>query len=275
MTSAFAVTGSRLAGRVALVTGASSGIGRAIALRFAREGAHVVAGDLHPQPRAALPGEQPTVDLIRSGGGSADFVTVDVTDPAAIDPLVEAALAPTGRLDVVVNNAGVFGLAPLLETTDEKWEADLALNLRSTFLVCRRVVAVMREQEPRDDVRGRIVNVSSQFGITAPPGAVTYAVAKAGVAHLTRQLAVDFAHDGLLVNAVAPGRIMTGTHPGERAYLDDGAVDAATELSLARTPFPRLGRPDDVAGAALFLASDDCTFVSGHVLSVDGGWTAY
>ena len=125
------------------------------------------------------------------------------------------------------------------------------------------------------DIRGRVVNVSSQLGVTAPPGRLAYAVSKAGVAHLTRQLAVEYAGQGVLVNAVAPGRIITGTHPGERAYLEHGTVDAATEFSLSRTPFPRLGRPADVAGAALFLASDDCSFVSGHNLMVDGGWTAY
>lgn len=271
----FAVTGSRLAGRVAVVTGGASGIGRATGLRLAREGAHVVVSDLHPEPREALPGEVPTAELIASGGGAATFVRTDVTLSADVAALVEAAAGITGRIDIVVNNAGVFGLAPLLETSEEKWDADMALNVRSQFLMCKAVIARMREQEPIDEVRGRIVNLSSQLGFTAPPGAVTYAVAKAGVAHLTRQLAVDFAGDGIIVNAVAPGRIMTGTHPGEREYLADGFVDEATAFSLKRTPFPRLGRPEDVAGAILFLASDDCTFVSGHVLMVDGGWTAY
>jgi NAD(P)-dependent dehydrogenase (short-subunit alcohol dehydrogenase family) len=100
-------------------------------------------------------------------------------------------------------------------------------------------------------------------------------VSKAGVAQLTRQLAVDYAREGIIINAVAPGRIITGTHEGEREYLESGTVDAATAYSLSRTPFPRLGRPEDVAGAALFLASDDCSFISGHNLMVDGGWMAY
>lgn len=271
----FAVTGARLAGRVAVVTGASSGIGRASALRLAAEGAHVVAADLHPEPRAALPGQVPTHELISGGGGSAQYVPADVTDAEAVDLLVKAATGVTGRLDVVVNNAGRFNLAPLLETTDDKWDEDLDLNLRSQFLMCRRVVEQYLTQEPVHEVRGRIVNVASQLGVTAPPNAVTYAVAKAGVAQLTRQLAVDFAAQGVIVNAVGPGRILTGTHPGEREYLADGTVDEATAFSLARTPFPRLGRPEDVAGAILFLASDDATFVSGHLLMVDGGWTAY
>lgn len=262
----------RLAGRVALVTGASSGIGRATAMRLAAEGAHVVVADLDTEARE---GGLPTAEAIVEGGGSASFVRADVTRTDDVEALVASAAGVTGRLDILVNNAGRFSLSPLLETTDESWDADMALNVRSQFLMCRAAIAVMREQYPVDDVRGRIVNVASQLGVTAPPGAVTYAVAKAGVAHLTRQLAVDFASDGIIVNAVGPGRIITGYHPGEAEYVADGSVDAATEYSLARTPFPRLGRPEDVAGAILFLSSDDCTFVSGHVLMVDGGWTAY
>jgi NAD(P)-dependent dehydrogenase (short-subunit alcohol dehydrogenase family) len=117
--------------------------------------------------------------------------------------------------------------------------------------------------------------MSSQLAFTGPPGRCAYAVSKAGVAQLTRQLAVDYARDGIIINAVAPGRIITGTHAGEREYLETGAVDDAIAFSLSRTPFPRLGRPDDVAGAVLFLASDDCNFISGHNLLVDGGWMAY
>lgn len=275
MTEVFAVTGARLAGRVAVVTGASSGIGRATALRLAAEGAHVVAADLHPEPRAALPGQPPTDELIRAGGGAAQFFAADVRQATEVDALISAASAVTGRLDVVVNNAGRFNLAPILDTTEEKWDEDMSLNVRSQFLMCKRAITQFLLQDPVDDVRGRIVNVASQLGVTAPPNAVTYAVAKAGVAHLTRQLAVDFAGDGIIVNAVGPGRILTGTHDGEREYLADGTIDEATAFSLKRTPFPRLGRPEDVAGAILFLASDDATFISGHVLMVDGGWTAY
>jgi NAD(P)-dependent dehydrogenase (short-subunit alcohol dehydrogenase family) len=265
----------RLDGRVAIVTGAASGIGRAVALKFASEGARVVVADLQEEPREALPGERTTVDEIRGAGGAARFVALDVTDTASVDAFYADLAGDEGRLDILVNNAGRFGNSSLLTTSDDQWDHDLKLNLTSQFLMCRRAVAIMRGQDGRDGVRGRIINVASQLGITAPPEAMTYGVAKAGVAHLTRQLAVDFARDGVIVNAVAPGRIITGTHPGERDYLESGAVDAATAFSLSRTPFPRLGRPEDVAGSVLFLASDDCTFVSGHILAVDGGWTAY
>jgi glucose 1-dehydrogenase len=265
----------RLAGRTALVTGAGSGIGRAIAIRFAAEGAHVVAGDLRPAPAWDPDSLDPTAEVIERAGGSAEFVAADVTRPADVERLAAAA-ARSGRIDILVNGAGIFGSSALLATTDAEWDQFMDVNLRSQFLACRAVIALMVSQEPdAAGVRGRVVNISSQLGVTGPPGHLAYAVSKAGVAHLTRQLAVEYAGQGVLVNAVAPGRIITGTHPGERAYLEDGTVDAATAYSLSRTPFPRLGRPADVAGAALFLASDDCTFVSGHNLMVDGGWTAY
>jgi NAD(P)-dependent dehydrogenase (short-subunit alcohol dehydrogenase family) len=265
----------RLTGRVAIVTGAASGLGRATALRFAREGAYVVVSDVQELPTVVQDGELSTVETIAADGGRAEFVLADVRRTEDVETLVRIAAEVSGRLDIVASNAGRFGISPLLDTTDASWDADLDLNLRSQFLVARAAIRQMLDQEPVDDVRGRLVLTSSQLGFTAAPGATTYGVAKSGVAALTRQLAVDHARDGIIVNAVAPGRILTGTHPGEREYLETGVTDAAIDFSLSRTPFPRLGRPDDVASATLFLASDDATFVSGHVLAVDGGWLAY
>lgn len=266
----------RLKDRIAVITGASSGIGRAIAVRFAAEGAVVVASDVREDPIWAPAGESAaTVDAIIADGGRAEYVQADVSDPDDVDDLIGGATDRHGRLDILVNSAGVFDSFALLGTSLESWEWVMAVNLRGPFLCSKRAVAQMLEQEPRGEVRGRIVNVSSQHGMIGPPEYCAYAVSKAGVVQLTKQVAVDYARDGIIVNAVAPGRIMTGTHPGEPEYLDRGEIDADTEYSLSRTPFPRLGRPEDVAGAALYLASDDCSFVSGHNLLVDGGWMAY
>ena len=265
----------RLEGRTAVITGAAAGIGRAIALRFAAEGAHVVACDVNPDVDSAKGGTPSTIEAIRAAGGGATPVIADVTKRGDVDRLLDASLKVTGRIDVLVNNAGKFGGSSLLDTSDEEWAFYLNLNLTSIFLTCRAFVAAMIDQDEIDNVRGRIVNMASQLGITAPPKALAYSAAKAGVIQLTRQIAVDYARSGIIVNAIAPGRIITGDHAGEREYLANGEIDEATRFSLSRTPFPRLGVPGDVAGAALFLASDDSTFVSGSVLSVDGGWTAY
>jgi len=143
----------------------------------------------------------------------------------------------------------------------------MAVNLRGVFLCCKRAIAEMVAQEPIGEARGRVIIISSQHGMIGPPGHVAYAASKGGLVNLTHQLAVDYARSGILVNAVAPGKILTGSpeqqNPETLAY------------AAARTPFPRLGRPDDVAGAAVFLASEDSGYVSGINLLVDGGWMAY
>lgn len=266
----------RLEDRVAVVTGASSGIGRAIAVRFAAEGAVVIASDVREDPIWAPPGESAaTVEAITADGGRAEYVQADVSNPDDVDALMTTAVDNHGRLDILVNSAGIFDSFAIMETSVENWEQVMAVNLRGPFLCSKRGIAQMLEQEPRGEVRGRIINITSQHGMIGPPEYCAYAVSKAGVVQLTKQVAVDYAREGIMVNAVAPGRIMTGTHPGEPEYLERGEVDADTEYSLSRTPFPRLGRAEDVAGAALYLASDDCSFVSGHNLLVDGGWMAY
>jgi glucose 1-dehydrogenase len=253
----------RLQDRVAVVTGGSSGIGRAIALRFAEEGAHVVVGDVVREPRE---GGETTEALL---GGRGVHVDADVSRSADVDRLVSTAVERYGRLDVMVCNAGIAGRhsKPLLETTEEDWDAIMAVNLRGVFLCCKRAVGEMVGQEPIGEARGRVIVISSQHGMVGPPGHLAYAVSKGGLVNLTHQLAVDYARRGILVNAVAPGKILTGSP--EQQNPD------AIAYSHARTPFPRLGRPGDVAGAALFLASDDSGYVAGVNLLVDGGWMAY
>ena len=253
----------RLEGRVAVVTGGSSGIGRAIALRFADEGAHVVVGDVVREPRE---GGETTEALLGDRGFHVD---ADVSRGEDVDELVGAAVHRHGRLDVMVCNAGIAGRysKALLETTDEDWDAIMAVNLRGVFLCCRRAIGEMVEQEPIGETRGRVIIISSQHGMIGPPGHFAYAVSKGGLVNMTHQLAVDYAQRGVLVNAVAPGKILTGSPEQQNPE--------ALAYARARTPFPRLGRPDDVAGAALYLASDDSGYVSGVNLLVDGGWMAY
>jgi glucose 1-dehydrogenase len=259
----YARVAARLSGRTAVVTGGASGIGRAIALRFADEGAFVVVGDVRRDPRE---GGAPTDELL---GGCGLFLEADAARWDDLDRLVTAAVEHGGRLDVMVNNAGIAGRysKPLLETEEEDWDAIMAVNLRGVFLGCKRAVAQMLEQEPIGEVRGRVVNISSQHGMIGPPGHVAYAASKGGVVNLTRQVAVDYGPRGVLVNAVAPGKILTGS--------PEQQDPEALAYSRSRTPFHRLGRPEDVAGAAVFLASDDCGYVSGLNLLVDGGWMAY
>jgi len=257
----------RLADRTIVVTGGSSGLGRAMALAFAEHGADVVVGDVRRDPRE---GGEPTDVEITARGGSAVFVEADVSRVEDIDRLVATAVERGGRLDVIVNNAVVAGRHSkgLLETTPEDWDAIMAVGLRGVFLCCRRAVEQMLGQEPIGEVRGRIINLSSQHGMVGTPGHVAYCAAKGGIVNLTRQLAVDFGRRGIMVNAIAPGKILT-------TPLDEPDTDEVLEYSRARTPFSRLGRPEDVAGAAVFLASDDSSYMSGTNLLVDGGWMAY
>jgi glucose 1-dehydrogenase len=249
-----------------VVTGSASGIGRAIAIRFAAEGASMVVSDVRQYPRE---GGEPTETVIADAGGRCVAVDADVSRSGDVDRLVRAAVERFGRLDVMVNNAAIAGPASksLLETTEEDWDAIMAVNLRGVFLCCKRAIAQMIEQEPIGEVRGRVINISSQHGMVGSPGAVAYSTSKGGVVNLTRQLAVDYGRDGILVNAVAPGKIMTGS--------PEQADPERTAYAEARTPFSRLGVPADVAGAATFLASDDALYISGSNLLVDGGWMAY
>lgn len=255
----------RLKDRVAVVTGGASGIGRAIATLFAREGAAVVIGDVTATP---LEGGPPTEEVIAADGGTVRFRRCDVASAADVEALVAMAVAEFGRLDIMVNNAAIRGAGkPLLETTEDDWDRVMAVNARGVFLGCRAAVRQFLAQAPLGEVRGRIVNISSQHGMVAAPGKLAYGTGKAAAAYITKQVAVDYAKQGIVCNAVAPGRILTGRPAGP-------GTDAM-DYSVMRTPMPRLGRPADVASAALFLASDEASFLTGHNLMVDGGWMAF
>jgi glucose 1-dehydrogenase len=253
-----------LAGKIAIVTGASSGIGRAIAATFAAEGAKVVLADVVAEP---LEGGEPTIDIIRRAGGVASFEKTDVGSWPDVDALVGSTVARYGRLDVMVNNAAIFSGTPLLETTTEQWERVMAVNLTGMFFGCKRAVQQMLTQEPLNEVRGRLINLGSQQGIVTAPDDTPYGVSKAGAIYLTKQIAVDYAKDLIVCNTISPGKIVTG-QPGSPTD------PARLENAQRRTPWPRLGRPQDIANAAVFLASDRATYITGSNLVVDGGWLA-
>jgi NAD(P)-dependent dehydrogenase (short-subunit alcohol dehydrogenase family) len=249
----------RLAGKTALITGASSGIGRAIARKFHEEGAELLLMDITEQ---VVEGGEPTHKIL-----DVPFFQGDVSKEADVERAVRLAASSTGRLDIVVNDAVVRAGKPLTETSLEEWNRVMAVNVTGVFLVCRAAVRRMLTQEIRHEARGRIVNISSQHGMIAAPGDCSYGVSKSAIVYMTRQIAADYGKDNIICNAVAPGKILTGK--GGRA-VEPRWID----YSHRRTPLPRLGRPEDVASAALFLASDEASFITGENLMVDGGWMA-
>ena len=250
------------------MTGSSSGIGRAIALRLAGDGFWVLLADVRRDP---LTGGEPTDELITASGGDCEFIQADVARPADCEQLVARSVARTSGLDVLVNNAVLAGAhsKPLLETGDDDFDAIISVNLRGPFMLCRAAVRQMLTQPLRGDARGRIVNITSQHGMVGAPGHSAYAVSKGGLVQLTRQIAVEHGRDGIICNAVAPGKIVTGA-AGDLSQDPDGAA-----YVRSRTPFGRLGEPQDVAAAVAFLASDAASYISGINLMVDGGWMAY
>jgi glucose 1-dehydrogenase len=255
---------SLLAGKIAVVTGASSGIGRAIATNFASEGARVVIADIIEEP---LEGGESTLELISRAGGTASFHKTDVGRWDEVDSLIGTTVERHGRLDVMVNNAATYSGTALLQTEPAHWEEVMRVNLTGMFNCCKRAVQQMITQEPRQEVRGRVINLGSQQGIVTSPGDLPYGVSKAGAIYITRQIAVDYAKHLIVCNCISPGKIVTGA-PGL-------AKDPARlEYQRRRTPWPRFGRPEDVANAAVFLASDRASFITGSNLVIDGGWLA-
>jgi glucose 1-dehydrogenase len=253
-----------LSGKTAIITGASSGIGRAIAMSFAAEGADVVVADVTTDP---LEGGDPTVECIIRAGGTATFVPTDVARWAEVDELVANTVRRRGRLDIMVNNAATFSGTALLETSPEEWERVMAVNMTGMFNGCKRAIQQMITQEPLHEARGRVINLGSQQGIVTAPRDTAYGVSKAGAIYITRQIATDYAKDLIVCNCISPGKVVTGK-PG--LPMDPALLENARR----RTPWPRLGRPEDIANAAVFLASDRATFITGANLVVDGGWLA-
>jgi NAD(P)-dependent dehydrogenase (short-subunit alcohol dehydrogenase family) len=253
-----------MTGRGCIVTGASSGIGRATARLLAAHGAEVVVADVTP---AVIEGGPPTVDLITADGRAAHYEHADVSSTAQVDALVARTVARFGRLDVMVNNACIRHARPLLELDEADWQRVIGTNATGVHRCCRAAIRQMLKQAPVGEVRGRIVDLSSQHGMIAAPGDLADGTSKAAIDYLTRQVATDSAAQGIVVNAVAPGKVQTAA--GGRA-VDPQVLDRAHR----RTPWPRLCHPDVVARAILFLASDEATFVTVATLTADGGWMA-
>ena len=239
-----------LGGKVALVTGAAQGIGEACSRRFAREGARVVLADVDDTRGQALANEL---------GGL--YVHCDVGDKAQVDALVAQAVAAYGRIDVLVNNAGIFKAADFLDITEADFDAVLRVNLKGAFLVGQAVARVMAQAGS-----GTIVNMSSVNGVMAIPTIASYNVSKGGINQLTRVMALALADKGIRVNAVAPGTI--ATELAAKAVLTS---EEAKQKILSRTPMKRLGEPSEIADVVAWLASDAASYVTGEIVTVDGG----
>ncbi|MBI4301201.1 MAG: SDR family oxidoreductase [Chloroflexi bacterium] len=252
---------ARLEGKVAVVTGGSSGIGRATALAFAREGAKVIVGDV------ATEASGETVRLIKGAGGEATFVRCDVSQAADVQAMVNIAVTAYGRLDCAFNNAGIEGAqATTADYPEEVWNRVISINLTGVWLCLKYEIAQMLKQ----DGGGAIVNNASILGTVGFPGAVAYTAAKHGVLGLTKVAALEYSAQGIRVNAVCPGFILTPML--ERAGLTTNRELLDKIVSLH--PIGRLGKPEEIAEAVIWLCSDAASFVTGHPMLVDGGYIA-
>jgi NAD(P)-dependent dehydrogenase (short-subunit alcohol dehydrogenase family) len=244
----------RLAGKAALITATAQGIGKAAALAFAQEGARVVLADLSPKGEAVA-------EQIRGLGGEAHFVTADLSKPAEVERVVASAIARLGRLDCAFNNAGIVGSAhPLHEWTLAEFDAIANVNLRGTFVAMKHEIAQMLKQGG-----GTIVNTCSTLGLIGLGGFVAYCSTKHGVAGLTKVAALDYATKNIRVNAIAPGVCRT---PGVEEIMAATGGEAAF---VAPIPMGRLGKPEEIAELAVWLASDACRFMTGSIVTADGG----
>lgn len=246
----------RLKDKVSVVTGAGSGIGRAIALEFAKEGAKVIVADY------VKDGGNGTVKMIIDAGGQAEFSQTDVSKADQIQAMIELTVEKFGGLDILVNNAGVALMADMASTTEEIWQKTIDIDLKGVFL---GIKAAVPEMEKRN--KGKIINTASIAGLVGFKGTPAYCAAKGGVVNLTREIALELAQKKINVNAIAPGIIKTN-------MTTDILKDEKTAQGmLAQTPIGRLGEPEDIAHLAVYLASDESDFVTGQTIAIDGGWT--
>ena len=247
----------RLENKVALISGGARGMGAVEAKLFAREGAKVIIGDVLEEEGRQVEAE------INEGGGECLFVSLNVTSESAWQTAVDATLARFGKLDVLVNNAGIFRTEGVEETTGELWERMMEINAKGVFLGTKLAIPAMRKSGG-----GSIVNISSALGLVGSTGAAAYAASKGAVRLFTKSTAIQYAHDGIRANSVHPGIIET---PMTAGILAD---EAALRANIAMYPLGRIGQSKDIANGVLFLASDESSFMTGSELVIDGGLTA-
>jgi len=247
-----------LEGRIAIVTGGGSGIGRAISRLYAAEGAKVVIGDIKADGEV-------TVEDIRKHGDDAIFVRTDVRDPSQVRRLLDVAVEKYGGIDIVCNNAGIELVRRLVDTTEEEWDMVINTNLRSSFLVSKYALPRMIRKG-----KGVIINIASQLGLVGFENLTVYCASKGGLILLTKAMALEYAKHGIRVNCICPGAIDTPMLEREVKLMED--PDEARRMFVSKHPLGRLGTPEEIAQAALFLASDRASFITGESLVVDGGY---
>ncbi len=252
----------RLSGKTAFITGGGTGIGRACALAFAAEGAQVAIAGRRKEPLDTVARE------IEAAGGRSSAIQCDVVDPAAVQTAIGAVAREFGRLSIIVNNAGAIVVGTAEETSDKDWNLVMAANLTGTFVVSRAGIPVLRQSGG-----GSIVNIGSYLGIAGRRQRAAYCAAKAGVLGLTRAMALDYAQDKIRVNCICPAMIETEMATLSLAKAAD--PEAARRQRITEIPLGRLGKPEDVALMAVYLASDESSWVTGVSLPLDGGQTAY
>jgi 2-keto-3-deoxy-L-fuconate dehydrogenase len=255
----------RLDHKIALVTGAGSGIGKEIALLYAHQGAHVIVADIREEPAAQ------TVAEIVAQDGTAQALALDVSNEEHVRTTFAQIPQEHGHFDILVNNAGISHVGNILETSLADWERVMGVNARGVFLCSKYAVTQMVAQHPQG---GILVNIASTAGMIGIDRRFPYSASKGAVMSMTRSIAMDFVKQGIRANAICPGTVHT---PFVEGYLERNFADRKEEVRKeldARQPIGRMGRPEEIASAALYLASDEAAFVTGSMLVIDGGWTA-
>jgi 2-keto-3-deoxy-L-fuconate dehydrogenase len=251
----------KLNNRVAVITGAGSGIGRAMALQFAREGARIVAADLNPDAA------DETTQMVGGAGGVCEAFAVDAKEPDQVRAMIERANALYGQIDILCNNAGIGSTTDVVECEPDEWDRVMTVNVKSVYLGCKYAIPHMIARGG-----GVIINTASVAGMVGIVKRASYCASKGAVIALTRQVAIEYVRHNIRVNCLCPGTVDS---PWVGRLLDQADDRAAARQALeARQPMGRLGTPPEVAAAALYLASDDAAFITGTGLVIDGGWTA-